>query len=344
MNKQDFFALPMADQIRSLKAALEILPPISIFGNADPKTRYRNLSAMYHPDKWRNDPIVYPLAEDLQIALNLEWEEYMKGGAGQGGLLLGKGDIADIYLDGRNVKKVSRGDNDLIEWEADVLKILNAQPDYETGAQFYVPRLVSLSYDDNDMAVNTITYSEDVSPEELFSLKQLAVAYDFAPPIKALGWIWRRVLAALSLGHRIGVIHGAVTPDHIMLKPGIAGEKQHRGFVIDWAMSARNDSAVLVLSTDWSDLYPPEALRKLPATPAFDAYVAAKSMLWAFHNMPRPMQRYFERCTAESNFGRGWKIVELFNQWDDVMYGELGWNKEFVPLNFAAVDWSWWNA
>lgn len=334
----------MEDQLRSIKAALEILPPVSVFGLTNAKERYRKLSAMYHPDVWRTNPVIYPLAEDLQIALNLEWKEYNSGGTGQGGLLLGRGDVADVYLDGDNVKKISRGDNDLIEHEADILKTLNAHPNYEAYARMYVPRLIGLGYNEDDLAINTIGYTDDVLPEQLFTLKQLAVSYDYAPPIKAAGWIWRRILAALSLGHLIGVIHGAVTPDNILLKPGIEGQQQHRGYLIDWTMATSMDGSVLVMSNEWADLYPPETLRKLPATPAFDAYMAAKSMLWAFRNMPREMERYFERCTVASNFGRGWKFVELVDQWNTVMYDRLGWNREFVPLNFAAVDWSWWDA
>lgn len=342
MNKDQFFELPVADQIRSISVALEILPPVAVFGLTNGKERYRALSKMYHPDKWKTDPLVYPLAEDLQTAINAEWQEYNSGGTGQDGLLIARGDLADIYLDGRNIKKISRGDNDLIEREADILKKMNAHHDFEAHAQFYVPRLVGLRYNDDDMAINTIAYSEDVLPEQLFSLAQLARAYDHHIPIKAAGWIWRRVLAALALGHMIGVVHGAVTPDHILLKPGVQGEKQHRGYLIDWAMAVDNDEPIGVMSAKWHELYPPEVALKQPATPAVDIYMAAKSMLWAFMEMPPDMRRYFERCTNPSNFARGWKFVELVNLWDDLMYNRLGWNKEFVALNFVAPDWTWW--
>ncbi len=346
MNKSDFFALGMADQIRSVKAALDILPPILVFGSQTPKERYRKLSQMYHPDLWRTNPVIYPLAEDLQSAINAEWEEYNMGTNGAGGTLLGKGDLADVYLEGRNISKISRGDNDLLEREATVLRKLNAHPDYETFSKFYVPRLVDSGYNDDDRVMNRLTYCDDVSPEQLFSLAQLARGYDFEIPIHAAGWIWRRILAALSLGHYFGVIHGAVTPDHVLLKPGIAGTQQHRGFLIDWCFSVDEDNGEIIpaMCAQWEMMYPQEVRAKQTPVPATDIYMAARTMLWAFPLMPDEMARYFKRCVIESPHGRGWKIVELLSQWDDVMYNRLGWQKAFVPLNFAAVDWSWWDA
>jgi hypothetical protein len=91
-----------------------------------------------------------------------------------------------------------------------------------------------------------------------------------------MGWIWRRLLAALAVAHRAGLVHGAVLPDHVLIHP------TERGLVlIDWAYAVPLAAArpIAAVSAAYEGWYPVEVWGKEPPTLATDLFLAARCMV-----------------------------------------------------------------
>jgi len=343
MNLQTFQQLPVRDQLRSLHAQMRQSTPAMVFGNVEAQIDdvRRRLVKSYHPDAHMGDKEVYGLAEDFIADLNAKYELWVEDDSH----MLGVGEIASVTLnaDGTVTKRLLTGDKDLFDREEAILNRINALPLYEGEAFKYIPRLVESDMDD-DGYYHILAYSDDVKGDELISLTTLADIYDRHVPVKAISWIWRRVLAALTIPHAFGYLHGAVVPDNILLKPGgIGGGGQHRGYLIDWTCAVEAGAKFSYMIDRWENFYPTETLLGSTDTvPASDIYMAAKCMLWACQDMPEPMVKYFRACTLADKHARLYKPEQLFALFDRVMYDELGWQREFVPLNITRVDWKWW--
>lgn len=346
MTHDEFEALSVREQLMSLKAHLNQSTATAVFGDSRDKIDdvRRNLVKAYHPDLHRQDKDVYGLAEDFIADLNTLYDSWDESGV-MTERVLGVGEISRVTAnaDGSVTKRLTTGDVDLFKREAEILTEINALPLYASEAFKYIPRLLVDDMDDGGY-YHIIGYSDDVRGDELISLTALAEMYDRNIPVKAIAWIWRRVLAALSIPHAFGYLHGCVLPDNIMLKPGMVGEKQHRGYLIDWTCATKSGAKFPYVVDKWEAFYPPEVLTQGDdnSVPATDIYMAAKSMLWACTNMPAAMKRYFSACTLPDKYARLYKPSQLFDLFDKLMYDELGWQKEFVPLNVTVVDWEWW--
>lgn len=99
---------------------------------------------------------------------------------------------------------------------------------------------------------------------------------------KHIVWIFKRLLAAIGLAHQAGIIHAAVLPEHVMIYPGMANQKDdkaHALMLVGWGHSVKNGEIVKTISTKYRDWYPPEVLEKKQVGPGTDIYLAAKCML-----------------------------------------------------------------
>jgi len=183
-----------------------------------------------------------------------------------------RGDVADLYdVGGDRLLKLPRhpSDNDLIEREAHALRTIadRGDPRFLT----YVPRLVdSVRHRDPDTGaerrINVIGTAPGLHP-----LTEVRKAYPDGVPPRDAAWMWRRLLIALSVAHRAGVVHGAVLPVHILIHPA------ERGLVlIDWCYSTVDGAGTVpALVPGYADAYPPEVLAKEPPGPGTDLWMAA---------------------------------------------------------------------
>lgn len=86
-------------------------------------------------------------------------------------------------------------------------------------------------------------------------------------------WIFNRVLAALGAAHGAGLVHGALLPEHVLVRPA-----DHNGILIDWCYSVPAGTPLRAFSPPRAADYPPEVMASLPATPATDIFMAARCM------------------------------------------------------------------
>jgi len=88
-------------------------------------------------------------------------------------------------------------------------------------------------------------------------------------------WILKRLLEQLGWIHRVGFVHGAVHPDHILVHP-----LDHGALLVGWTASSPwspgRTQTLPALSSAWSDVYPGSSASKIEASPALDIEMACR--------------------------------------------------------------------
>lgn len=193
------------------------------------------------------------------------------------------GDVCDLYqctfLDNGTHKsgilKVAKDprDNEMVKNEAKVLKKLYENQD-TIKLRPFIPELVdSLSVQIPPKSTRVQANVLSV-PEDLYSLEEISKEYSSGLDIKDVAWMWRRILVAIRFAHINGIIHGAVTPAHMLF-----AVKEHGLVIIGWCQSVENRSPIKIISTQYEEFYPPEVFKKEAAIPATDIYMSAMCII-----------------------------------------------------------------
>lgn len=316
-------------------------PYWEVFPNAqDLKVHYRRLSRILHPDLHRGDDRV--LAADAFARLGiLQTEAEQAVAAGRYGKPLvmatirtrkavhtvtakfNDGDLANLYRASttseagieESLIKVARSakDNDLIAAEATALKRLHANPD---KLERHIPVLLdTFVYQEGRRRANAIGFLDGFS-----SLEQIRRALPDGIDARHIAWMWRRLLMTLGYAHDLGIVHGAVLPPHIMIKPD-----DHAVMLVDWCYSAiKADDAYPLIKLrvpDWGLFYPEEIEAKEPPSPATDIAMAAYSMTYMFvgRTMPRQMRAFFKGCVLQKQSMRPQNAWFLLREFDELL-------------------------
>ncbi|NTW03473.1 MAG: molecular chaperone DnaJ, partial [Oscillochloris sp.] len=101
--------------------------------------------------------------------------------------------------------------------------------------------------------------------QEVYSLADVLRVYPQGLHPADAAWMFNRTLAALGTAHTIGMIHGAVLPEHLLIRP-----TDHNGILIDWCYSVAIGEPIKAISKPYADDYPPEVTARRGATPATD--------------------------------------------------------------------------
>jgi serine/threonine protein kinase len=138
--------------------------------------------------------------------------------------------------------------------------------------------------------------------------------------------MFNRVLAALGTAHGLGLVHGAVLPEHVLIRPS-----DHNGVLIDWCYSVPIGEPIRAISRPRADDYPPEVMAKQGATPATDLFMAARLMSRLLGGAgepppgaPRPIQALLRACLIPSPARRhsdAWQVLEDFHPILGDLYG-----------------------
>jgi hypothetical protein len=162
---------------------------------------------------------------------------------------LGKGSISNVFKLEDNdpinfsfIKiPVKASDNDLIDSEYNNLKQITAVDPDRNKEQFfavqrkYVPFNVKLfSIKESNILRKAAIYSIPNTPH--FSVENFMKIEKFSTglPYQHVYWIIRRLLLTAFMAHERGIVHGAITPNHILLAP-----EQHGLCLIGWTHSAK---------------------------------------------------------------------------------------------------------
>jgi hypothetical protein len=124
--------------------------------------------------------------------------------------------------------------------------------------------------------VNVLPYEDG-----FVALSDVAAAYPDGLDPRDAAWICRRVLAQTLAAAMAGVVHGALTPDHVLIHP-LSHEPRHIG----WAHALDGGGRLARIVTRWRDWYPPEVFDKQNVDHRSDLYMAGKTMLRLFGGDP----------------------------------------------------------
>lgn len=293
-----------------------------LFGTADPVGEYRRLVRLLHPDLV--DQPHRDAATDAFVRVTTRWRAHRDPvvvRTGRAEYRLGRrayaGDLADLYDAGADrLVKLPRDptNNDLMARETRALRRIaeHGDPRYLP----YVPRLVdSFRHRDPDTGadrhVNIVAAAGG-----LRSLVDVRRAYPGGVDARDAAWMWRRLLVALGLAHRAGIVHGAVLPDHVLIEP-----EAHGVVLVDWCYSvATSGDRVPALVPAYADWYPPEVLDRDAPGPGTDIAMAARCMAYLIGtNLPRALRAFLDGCLQPSTRHRPDDAWRLLGEFDDVL-------------------------
>lgn len=318
--------------------------PEDLFGPAGPgadrwaaRREYRRLARLCHPDSHagaRHHPAGATFA-----TLARRWQEWQSAHAGTPaapaqtfvgdyvlGDLVGRTDVADLHAGHLAtaphrflvVKVVRRpSDSDLLANEARMLRHVTAAA--HTQWHPYLPNLVEAfrfaDPDGNRRRVNVFT------PLDGFvSLADVAGAYPAGVDGRDVAWMWRRLLVALGVAHRAGVVHGAVLPDQVLIHPA-----DHGLVLSDWCYAVPAGEPLRAMVAKHRHRYPREVEAKEPATPATDIALAAATIAALVGDgAPAPIRRFLMGCTLPKTANRpddAWRLLGELDELLQRLYG-----------------------
>lgn len=346
-------------QLRSApdwQSALQPLPQRSATGL---KQRYRELAVQVHPD---NHPAQQALAAEA-FQLLQQWYQVAQrallqhNGAGQptaplieittkcghyqsNGTPLA-GELCDLYPAQRCAPSTmpemgtgvllkivhSAPNNDLLRAEGKALRQIDrALTGKALRAHF--PTLIDQVQMHGQTGalrmVNILRHEKDY-----FSLAQVLRQYPAGIAAADAAWIYKRLLAALAVTHELGLVHGAVTLDHLLIRPS-----DHNGLLVDWCYSVPIGESIKAVSPAHRRDLPLEVPAKAPATAATDLYMAAGVMTRLLGGdpqkgefpptVPKAIQALLQSCLIVAPHRRpnnAWEVLDNFDTILRRLYG-----------------------
>jgi serine/threonine protein kinase len=206
--------------------------------------------------------------------------------------ILAQGSFSTVYkanyegIDPREfvVVKIARTpqDNELLEHEMETLNIFqlkDSNPDMEeflSVQRMYASKPLTSFYisGENGTKHRAIILS---SPNfRSFTLETLRKEKfpDGLLPVD-VWWIFRRLLLTLWMAHLKDTVHGAVTPEHVLVYPDDHGLE-----LLDWTCSCKIGKKVVAYNPAYRQFYAPEIFAKKPVSPATDIYMAGATAIY----------------------------------------------------------------
>lgn len=310
-----------------------------LFGpwTADEKLRkearrlYWGLAAVLHPDRVGEGDTRAGSASKELTRLYHEWTQRMdavelrtpSGRSYRIGALHGVGSVANVYLaegDGTPyVVKMVRDPalNGLLHAEWDAMRALDGL----LGLEPYYPRLV-----DHSGPVGRGERASSVFEpltDGFVTLADVRRAFPSGLDGRDYAWMHRRLLRAIEGAHRVGLVHGAIVPENVLVHPG-----QHGIVLAGWSFSVEEGQRLLATSGTIS--YPPEVGRGDAVTAATDVHMAHALMLDLLGDNETRQRRFARGCMQEIP-GRRPDAADLLGEYDELL-DELYGRRVFRPF------------
>ena len=356
---EDLFGLPDGEPQAQLRAAY---------------ATYRRLARVCHPDLYHEDR-ARAVAAHAFAALAALWAQARaaitdgrygrRATTGSGvvwvcspqrtyrvGERIAAGAVAALYRGacqdgvlGEVLLKVARrpAENDLLENEAAALHAIGAGPLHERYGPYFPTLQEDFAYRDPAGIVRRVNVFGWMPG--LYSLAEVAAHYPRGIDARDMAWIWRRLLVALGMAHRAGVIHGAVLPAHVLVLPA-----EHGLILIDWCYAVTAPGGhVAALPAGYRGWYPPEVPAKGAASAATDIYLAARTMLALLGGDPRSaemppsvpglLRAHLRACLLASPRQRpddAWALRETFDDVIERLWGPRAFHPFAMPPTRAS--------
>ncbi|GAB2944387.1 hypothetical protein GCM10027280_36480 [Micromonospora polyrhachis] len=291
-----------------------------LFGDIETARQYRRLVAALHPDRLGAVTAAErAAATEAFVRVTTRWRArhaIITVGTYRLGTVAHAGDLTDLYDVGPgHWLKLPRDptNNDLMEREAIALRTLAERGDPRYLP--YVPRLVeTFRHRDPATAARRLINVVATAPG-LHSLAEVHRAYPHGLDPRDAAWMWRRLLVALGLAHRAGVVHGAVLPDHVLIEP-----TEHGVVLVDWCYSVIGEDTVPALVPAYADWYPPEVPARHRPGPGTDIAMATRCMTYLMGDRaPQALRAFADGCTPRPLRARPDDAWRLLGELDDVI-------------------------
>lgn len=346
--------------------------PEDIFGwditRADATKLFKKYRSLVHADKFEDEDMK-DYVHEISAGLNLQWklalERFNKGTYGDKKVIVGATKdeyviksktavypIESSYPDANlcNVFKTTCGhvlkiarthkDNDLLETEAKILKMLHDDPKTsEFGGNMLVELVESfkIKNDKNEkVVVNVLKHADDN-----YTIKQIADLYDGNPfDPRHIIWIWKRLLSVVGVIHNAGYVHGALVPSNVLISPANHGCK-----IIDFCYAVENGKDLKVIDSQYADFYPPEISSKdhtNTVSTDFDIYMIGKCMIHLLggdvitNTLPdyvsKRMKNAILATVIKNKYSRykdAWEVYDIVSALGKELYGK----SKFIELN-----------
>jgi serine/threonine protein kinase len=290
---------------------------------------FTRLGALYHEAEARLQAGIYGTSAPTR-AITIRTKQHTYTIASP----LTAGDLSTIYHatteTGTAVLiKVARSprDNDLLAREAQTLTTLRAVAQ-TTSFKLYLPDLIETFTTrgrDAGRAANVFVATPGYVP-----LTRVQAQHPAGLDARHCVWIMNRLLSVLGFVHNVGIVHGAVLPEHLLVHPDT-----HGLLLVDWAFAVPTGQTIVAISERYRAWYAPEVLRKRPATAATDLYMMARLMGWLLgrapdseyipSTAPAPFRRFLAACELKAQRRRpqdAFELVETFKTVAEAMFGK----------------------
>ncbi|MFC3891536.1 adenylate cyclase [Lentzea rhizosphaerae] len=291
---------------------------------------YHALASVLHPDVvGPHDTRAHAASAEL-TRLHHEWvhgavvELRTKTGVYRIGEPFAVGSIANLYeADGPHVVKVVRDPalNPLLHGEWLALRALESFTDRNQWLRPFYPRLLDTS---GAVAKGSRAFTV-LEPllDGFVTLADVRRAFPDGLDGRDYAWMHRRLLKALAGAHQIGLVHGAVTAENVMVHP-----EQHGIVLAGWSFAVEEGQRLLATSRTIS--YPPEVVAQQPVTAATDVHMAHTLMLDLLGDGEH-RQRAFARGCLQEHQERRPDVVDLIEEYDDLLEDLYG-ARRFRPF------------
>jgi serine/threonine protein kinase len=234
------------------------------------------------------------------------------------------GDLCDLYpVEGQKMllKLVRDGrNNDLMQAEARHLQqISRAQAGKTTAAHFPALLDAFVLRDANGQRQANVLRRE----ANTVSLADVLRAYPAGIDTADAAWMFNRLMTALAIAHQEGIAHGAVLPEHMLIRPS-----DHNGILIDWCYSVVIGQPLAAISPDNAAAYPPEVAARLPFSAAGDIYMAAGCLARLLGSndgeqlpsgVPAPIRALLRACRIPAPQRRVQSAWQLFDDFQTIL-------------------------
>ena len=217
----------------------------------------------------------------------------------------------------------------ILSKESSVLRYLRAEA---SGScyQHYLPGMVD-SFVEWNRQINVFN-----NDQRAYSASQIIRRWPNGLDGRHVAWMFNRMLEGLGFAHRMGTIHCAVLPQHLLFDT-----HSHGLLITDWTHCKRKGRSIRHVPQRYQNWFPPEAHEFGPAVPATDIYMAARVALYLAsgrvddselpEHLPRPIARFLSTCLYDSPRMRPTDAWDLHDEFQEVLEGVYG-PPEFHPL------------
>jgi serine/threonine protein kinase len=246
---------------------------------------------------------------------------------------LGSGDISQVYRghkqDGTSVVvKVSDHPtcNDFLKNEALALKVLVPADLLAPVAHYFSRVAVELQADKR-----AITVFED--DPGFVPLTSLLAEYPKGVDPRHFVWIFKRLLTALDHAETARIVHGAILPPNVLIRP-----RDHALKLVGWSFCLPPGAVLRTKSSHYKTWYPPEVDAKRPVSHATDLFMAAECMAYILgadpgaplpSSVPARFKRVLDACLLRNPGFRSSSAIDTYQAIDK----EAG--REYGPPSFV---------